>query len=179
MDEEDYVPPQPPPPIEPWPSEPSPAAIPMPVPLTMGISVDDDSISAVAFAKASSEQDMQRIFTYVRQRYVTDLPGQEMIYLRKEQEAAAYLSADPEPSTLVDFPFIAAEVGITAPTAFEVAQIYANLANIWKSLGAYLETARMQAKYAITASTTVPEAYAVVTATRQALEAQLGTALTP
>lgn len=77
----------------------------------------------------------------IRRLYVTDIPGQEALYLMKEAEARAWVaSADPEPT---QFPLIAAEVGITAPTAGEVAQVYLNLAGIYTAAAAQLETVRL------------------------------------
>lgn len=79
----------------------------------------------------------------IREQYVTNITGQEMLYQVKEEEARAYLVSDPEPTDLTDYPLIAAEVGITAPTAYEVAQVYLNMAIQWKTLAAQLETLRL------------------------------------
>lgn len=79
----------------------------------------------------------------VRAIFVTNIIGQEMIYIRKEEEARAYLSADPEPEDLTDYPFIAAEIGSTGETAHQVAQVYVNLANQWAQLGSEMERARI------------------------------------
>ncbi|WP_145106392.1 hypothetical protein [Cereibacter sediminicola] len=79
----------------------------------------------------------------VRRRYVTMIAGQDMLYLRKEAEARAYL-ADPDPDP-ADYPLIMAEVGITAPEAWHVAQVYLGLSAVWISLAAPLETARLGA----------------------------------
>ncbi|WP_347268188.1 hypothetical protein [Paracoccus sp. (in: a-proteobacteria)] len=77
----------------------------------------------------------------VRRRFVTDIPGQEALYLMKEAEARAWLAATaPDPA---QFPLITAEVGITAPDADQVAQVYVNLAAIWLQTAASLETARL------------------------------------
>lgn len=77
----------------------------------------------------------------VRRRFVTDIPGQEALYLMKEAEARAWLmAATPAPA---DYPLIAAEIGITAPDADQVAQVYLNLAAIWLQAAARLETARL------------------------------------
>ncbi|MEP1611121.1 MAG: hypothetical protein ABJL72_04285 [Roseobacter sp.] len=81
----------------------------------------------------------------VRSRFVTDLPGQEMMYLRKETQARAFASQVPEPTDMSDYPLIAAEVGITGQTAAQVAQIYINLAAQWEAVGAALESVRLGA----------------------------------
>jgi hypothetical protein len=91
-----------------------------------------DAISAINEAAAKA-----------RLRYITDLPGQQMIYLAKQDEATAYLAANHEPATLAAFPFLAAEVGITAPTAYELAQIWLNMAALWISVATQIERQRM------------------------------------
>lgn len=89
----------------------------------------------------------------VRARYMTQLPGQEMIYLEKEAEAQRFLAADPTPTDLTDFPFLAAETGFTAPTAAEVAQVYIARAGTYRQVGAQLEGTRMEAIATIEAAT--------------------------
>jgi hypothetical protein len=86
----------------------------------------------------------------LRGQYITVIPGQEMIYLAKEAEAVRYLAETPE--TLDGFPMLAAEVGITAPTAYELAQLWANMSALWRQVAAQIETARLTAIYAIEAA---------------------------
>lgn len=77
----------------------------------------------------------------IRRLYVTDIPGQEALYLMKEAEARAWLAeAEPDPA---NHPLIAAEIGITAPTGDEVAQVYLNLAAIYVQAAAQLEHVRL------------------------------------
>lgn len=90
----------------------------------------------------------------LRGRFVTIAPGQEMIYLAKEAEAARYLSAPTE--DLVGFPFLAAEVGITAPTAFALAELWSSLAVQYRVIGAGIEQARLGAVATIEAATAEP-----------------------
>lgn len=80
-----------------------------------------------------------------RLKLITNIPGQEMLYIQKEAEALDYIAQDPEPTDMANYPFLEAEVGITAPTALEVAQVYANLSAIFKATGASLENARLGA----------------------------------
>ncbi|WP_411838565.1 hypothetical protein [Paracoccus sp. ME4] len=90
-------------------------------------------LAAIAAINAAAGQ--------IRRLYVTDIPGQEALYLMKEAEARAWVaSADPDP---MQFPLISAEVGITATTADEVAQVYLNLAGIYTAAAAQLETVRL------------------------------------
>lgn len=77
----------------------------------------------------------------VRAKYITVIPGQEMVYLRKESEAQSFiLATDP---VLTDYAFISSEVGITAATGYEVAQVILNMSNMWTYVGSALESLRM------------------------------------
>ena len=86
---------------------------------------------------------LNRSIQQQRTAFVTDLPGQDMIYLRKEDEGRQYIALATEPETLDDFPMIAAEVGITAPTAYQVAVIWVQLASMWVAAAAQLEHYRL------------------------------------
>lgn len=90
----------------------------------------------------------------IRLKYVTDIPGQQTIYTEKQDEAQAYLAANPAPATLADYPLLAAEVGVTAPTAYQLAQVWANKAQLFKQVAAITERLRMQSGGAIAAATT-------------------------
>ena len=43
------------------------------------------------------------------------------------------------------YPLIAAEVGVTAPTARELAQVWVNVSVYWRSIAARIEGVRMRA----------------------------------
>jgi len=91
----------------------------------------------------------------IRRLYVTDIPGQEALYLLKEAEARAWLAeAEPDPA---QYPLIAAEIGITAPSGDEVAQVYLNLGALYVQAAAQLETARL-GHIAIAETAPTPEA---------------------
>lgn len=83
----------------------------------------------------------------VRGRYITIAPGQEMIYLGKEAEALRWLTA-PSP-VLADYPFITAEVGITALTPQALAELWRDMAAQWRVVGSAIEQARLGAVAAI------------------------------
>lgn len=95
-----------------------------------------------------------------RRSFVTVLPGQEMIYLAKEAEAHRFL-ADPDPD-LAQYPFIQKEIGITAPTAYEIAQIWAWMAEFWRAAAADLEQARLGLAMQIQAAATKETVEAIV-----------------
>lgn len=88
----------------------------------------------------------------LRKRIYTDIPGQDAMYLEKRAEAVAYVAETNhggEPETLRDYPLLANEVGITAPSAWTLAQIWLNRSDQFKRVGAETERARMQAVIAI------------------------------
>jgi hypothetical protein len=107
-------------------------------------------------AREQATRSVNKAASTARSQYITVIPGQEMIYLAKEAEAVRYLSETP--ATLAGFPMLAAEVGITAPTAYELAQLWANMSALWRGIAAQIETARLGAIYQIE---TAPDAAAV------------------
>lgn len=84
-----------------------------------------------------------------RSRHITNIPGQDMIYMAKEAEALRYLAEPSEPVDLAEYPLIAAEVGITAETAHQMAMAWANMGGLWRSVAAHIEGARLGALKAI------------------------------
>jgi hypothetical protein len=108
-------------------------------------------------ARAAAIAQINQLAGMARQRYITTAPGQEMIYLAKEAEAVAYLAASVPnpPADLAAYPLLAAEIGVTAPTAWELAQVWVNTALIWRSIAAGMEGARMRAIAAIEAADNV------------------------
>ncbi|MFN3952806.1 MAG: hypothetical protein ACK4LQ_00020 [Pararhodobacter sp.] len=100
---------------------------------------------ALARQRSAAIAEVNRLIGAVRAQYITPIPGQEMLYLAKRAEAAAFLALDPAPETLDAFPLIAAEIGITAPSAAELAQIWLNLGALWEGIAAQLEALRLGA----------------------------------
>jgi hypothetical protein len=74
---------------------------------------------------------------------ITVIPGQEMIYNAKEAEAKAFLALKPAPTDMTDYPFLEAEIGITAPTATDLANLWVVLSGQWKAIGSQLEQLRL------------------------------------
>ena len=95
-----------------------------------------------------------------RIKYITNIPGQDPIYLKKEQEARDYI-ADPDPN-MANYPFLSAEVGITAPEAYQLAQVWLYMANAWNPLAAMLEGLRMSTLNSVDAATTITEIDAAI-----------------
>lgn len=101
--------------------------------------------------------------------YITDIPGQDAIYASKLEEARAYL-ADAEP-VAADYPLIWSEVGVTAPTAIEVAQVFLNLNALWKAAAAAIDGAYFGAQAAIMAASNGAEMQAALDALAGAFDA--------
>ena len=107
--------------------------------------------------KAELKRLINQEIQLARKKFITDLPGQDAIYARKKETAVAYLQMDPPPTTLDDFPLLQKEVGITAPTAFELAQIWMNLDVLWETVAANLEAVRLGANQTVDQAATMEE----------------------
>lgn len=105
----------------------------------------------------------------LRRTFITAIPGQEMLYLAKENEARLYI-ADPAPD-MADYPLIAAEIGpgLTAPDAWSLAQLWLNMGAQWRQVAAQIETARLGAVYAVEAAQSEAEIAAIEAAYQASL----------
>lgn len=103
--------------------------------------IEVPEVLPLARVKARALSRINEVSGSMRAQYVTVIPGQEMIYLAKETEAARYL-ADPAPD-LAEYPMLSAEVGLTAPTAYELAQLWVNMSDLWRGIAAQIETWRL------------------------------------
>lgn len=83
-------------------------------------------------------------------------PDRDIISLYKEEEARRWQAATP-PRDIAGYPFIAAEIGVTAATGNGVVQIWQNRAQQWITTAAALEKIRMTAHAAVDISTTPEE----------------------
>lgn len=107
----------------------------------------------------------------LRARYITTTPGQELIYLSKEAEAKRWLAATAP--NISDYPFIQQEVGITANTPQELAQLWLNLSAAWRGIAALIEKTRLNAIKSIEAAPSAAAVAAVLLAFNAQL-AQIG-----
>lgn len=129
-----------------------------------------ESAQEVAAAKASALHSLSDSVSAARRRFITSIPGQEMIYLAKQEEARRYLAESPAPVSLAAYPLIAAEVGITAPTAYQLAVIWLFMADAWTAAAAQIEGIRLNAASSIQAATTVSAALAALDQAKAALD---------
>jgi len=92
-----------------------------------------------------------------RRRYITDVPGQQAVYITKLAEAQAYLAGilDGAP-TLAAGPYIVAEAAARGITHQQQAELVTGLAEQWIGvLGPAIEAARMGGKLAVEAAETI------------------------
>lgn len=106
-------------------------------------------------AQADAQARLIEVMAAARMAFVTPLPGQDMVYLAKETEARAWVAA--ETPDLADYPLLSAEVGVTAPDADQLAQLWLNMAALWRTTAAELEGLRLSTKAAIAAAQSVEE----------------------
>jgi len=98
----------------------------------------------LAEARETAIKTLNKQIVLVRAKYITIIPGQESIYQAKEAEAVRYI-ADATPD-VANYPLISAEIGITATTAYEIAQIWLYMSEQWRTIAATLEAIRLTAK---------------------------------
>lgn len=132
---------------------------------------------ALARAKAQARAQLATTIAAARSAVITDLPGQGMIYQAKEAEARAWVAATTAAATipatgptpvLADYPLLAAETGLTAPTPDQLAQLWLNMATLWRQIAAGLEAIRLGIGAQIDAAGTVEEVEAAVESLEQA-----------
>jgi hypothetical protein len=97
----------------------------------------------LAKLRKSADQRVNKLIGDTRLNYITDIPGQQIIYANKEQEARDYLSLQTPPNDLAEYPFIDREITATGLSAQAVAQMFSNLAFQWRQVGSALEGLRI------------------------------------
>ena len=129
------------------------------VDLSQLVTAEIKASTALEAAKAKALATVTDQISAARGALMTDMIGQEMIYLAKEQEAKDWQAASAP--DLTDFPLLSAEVGITASTADELATLWLTMASQWRETAASLEAIRLKAKAEIEAAVS-PEAVKTV-----------------
>ncbi len=124
------------------------------------ITAEAHAAAVLGAAKAAARAKLAEAAAAARAAMITALPGQDMIYLAKEAEARAWI-ADPVPDPAA-YPLLVAEIGITAPDAASLAQLWLNLAALWREAAAQLEALRLSVGAAIDAAGTVADVEAAL-----------------
>jgi hypothetical protein len=125
--------------------------------------VNSTDLETVEKIRITAASELKQAVAEKRQMFITSLPGQGGIYREKRVEATQYLAADPEPADLSDYPFLLAETGITAPTAYELSQLWLNLNTLGIATAAGFEKVRMTAMYAFAEAESVNEIETIMT----------------
>jgi hypothetical protein len=128
--------------------------------------------SIVNFARSAAEEVDERV-SNARALYVTNIVAQEMIYLRKEAEARAYLSILPVTPVLADYPFIEAESNALNESPTITATRFRDRADGWVAVGAALEGIRVGYKTAIQNATDATTIRSALSDTIAAIDAVL------
>lgn len=124
-------------------------------------------------AKWRAARDIDQVAGEVRMRFITDVPGQQAVYMEKRAEAAAYIAAHAaNPATAVPGPHLTAEASAMGVDVLTLANaVMANAAN-WLSLySPAIEAARIGGKAAVDAAATEGEVEAARLAAMASLRA--------
>ena len=90
-----------------------------------------------------------------RLRYITSIPGQEMIYLAKQAEALAFIQDTTRDIT--KYPLLQAEIGVTSDDALALAQLWLDMSSAWVSKAAAIEAIRLRAIKTISSLTAMDD----------------------
>lgn len=127
--------------------------------LSLGKNYYTDNVTVefvdLANAKQSAKNKIDLEAGEFRKQFITDVPGQQMTYQKKETEARLYVEAA-SPNAL-DYPFLNAEataLGISIETLAN--QVISN-ADQWAAIGAAIEGLRIGSKQSVDNSTTLEQ----------------------
>lgn len=88
----------------------------------------------------------------VRRRFITDVPGQQLVYSRKAEQARGWL-ADPAPSA-GSYPALETEATASGIAIGDLVEDIIAAENAWAAVSDAIEAARMAAKRRVAAATT-------------------------
>lgn len=106
-------------------------------------------LAELARIRASAVDGINATTHVTRQKFITSIAGQDLIYLEKEREAVAYVAATRAPADLDDFPFINAEAIATGLAPWQISQIILFRASLWRKIGPEIEVLRIGALSAV------------------------------
>jgi len=123
-----------------------------------------DAAALLAQIKAAAHVEIDAAAGETRAQALTCVPGQELTYVRKEDQAKAYLALVAAEGTPVDsdYPLLQASIGADAfpaghPNAgqlvssvAEVAEVVALTSAAWTAMGAQIEHVRLRGKRLVT-----------------------------
>ena len=106
----------------------------------------------------------------VRARFAT--PNMHQIYSDKRNEPERYVTAlaGGETPDLADYPYLSKEIGVTAPSAESLAQLWLFMDSQWKQVAAVIEQIRVGSKAQVRTATSADEIDAIVAQTTAILD---------
>ena len=131
-----------------------------------------DNWSAVAIAELKDDlkKQVDELAGKERQKYITDIAGQPLVYREKQNEAFAYSKnwfahknapeEVPEPKEN-DYLMLRAGLGVEGKTMIDVASTVTQAYAEWQIIGAAIEEVRLKTKMAIEEAKTAEEAQAI------------------
>ena len=103
--------------------------------------------------KASTLSDIDILAGIKRLKYITDVPGQQTVYLVKLEQAQSYLQ-----DNSISAPYISIEAEVMGVSMVIAAQQIVDKANLWNNVvGPQIEGIRRKNKLAVEVSSTVEE----------------------
>lgn len=104
----------------------------------------EEIAAVVAVHREKAVEKINRLRGQTRKRFITSIPGQDLVYAEKERVARAWMTQytstgeEPDPA---EFGAIHAEVGpgLTGETAYQVAYIYIFMSEQWRQLSPVIE----------------------------------------
>lgn len=104
--------------------------------------------------KALMAAEINNAISQQRNQYLTNIPGQVMVYTSKYNEASKFIADMTDPLPVgweLDFPFIASEMGIYNNDPWQVAQTFLNMSAITNAALAELEETRQEGLHMVAA----------------------------
>jgi hypothetical protein len=125
----------------------------------------------LALARFEAETAIDAAAAEVRARFAS--AGKHQVYADKRAEAVRYLDEAQGGATpdLSAYPYLSAEIGITAETPLDLAELWLWMDAVWKNAAAAIEQISLAAKIAVRASSRQPEIDLLVAQTRTTLDA--------
>lgn len=121
--------------------------------------------------KQRAVSQIERMAEAARLTFITNGSGQALVYQAKKEEAVRFLqtyasSTAAETAVTENWPMLGAELNITAPTLWVIAQTVNYLANSWIGAAAMIETQRLTAKNAVVTALTETAVKSILAALR-------------
>lgn len=120
--------------------------------------------------KQQSKYNIDVYAGYIRQKFITTSPGQEMTYQEKADQAADFVAAG-YPTDVSNYPFIQAEMDAMEKTKEQAADDILLQRAAWISAGAMIERHRLTGKRQVNSATTINEIQTIVAETIALLDA--------